>query len=127
MVSRLFWLLESNLEDSVNQSHSSKHTSFKESNFPYFCDCIRRIVPKIFVKFCCPPNRREIAMQMAREKLDREVNIIEIIKSWRYYERSLRFLLGERRKFDFKEKSRYHSINPERRKQKAFKDVKLHS
>ena len=51
-------------------------------------------------------------MKMAREKLDKEINIIEIVKSWRYFESALRFLLPEKKRLDFKERSRYIAIDP---------------
>ena len=34
-------------------------------------------------------------MRLARRKLDSEINIIEIIKSWRYFKRALKVLLPE--------------------------------
>lgn len=33
---------------------------------------------------------------MAREKLDKEINIIEIVKSWRYLENAVRSLLTDK-------------------------------
>ena len=50
---------------------------------------------------------------MARNKLNKEINIIEIVKSWRYFERALHHLLPENKRLDFKEKSRYIAINPD--------------
>ena len=50
---------------------------------------------------------------MARDKLDKEINIIEIVKSWRYFELAVKYLLEERKRIDFKEKSRYIAINPD--------------
>ena len=50
---------------------------------------------------------------MARDKLDKEINIIEIVKSWRYFELAIKSLLKERQRIDFKEKSRYIAIDPD--------------
>ena len=50
---------------------------------------------------------------MARDKLDKEINVIEIVKSWRYFELAVKYLLEERKRIDFKEKSRYIAINPD--------------
>ena len=50
---------------------------------------------------------------MARDKLDKEINIVEIVKSWRYFEQAIRYLLPERQRLDFKERSRYISIDPD--------------
>ena len=58
---------------------------------------------------------------MAREKLDKELNIIEIVKSWRYYEQALRHLLPEKLRLDFKERARYISIDPDPNEEKEKK------
>ena len=47
-------------------------------------------------------SRKERAMQMARDKLDKEINIIEIVKSWRYYQKALSQLLSEKERLDCK-------------------------
>ena len=64
-------------------------------------------------------------MKMARQKLGKEINIIEIVKSWRYFERALRHLLPEKKRLDFKEMTRYININPdydsEQKMQKDFR------
>ena len=52
-------------------------------------------------------------MQLAREKLHREINIIEIVKAWRYFSKALHYLLPEKERLDFKERTRYISINPD--------------
>lgn len=52
-------------------------------------------------------------MKMAREKLDKEINIIEMVKSWRYFEQALKYLLPEKQRLDFKERARYMTINPD--------------
>ena len=53
-------------------------------------------------------------MHLAREKLNREINIIEIVKSWRYYDKAFHFLLAEKQRLDFKERTRYITINPDK-------------
>ena len=52
-------------------------------------------------------------MAMAREKLDKEINILDIVKSWRYFDSALRFLLPEGKRMDLKERARYIAINPD--------------
>ena len=42
---------------------------------------------------CCKWNRKARYFEMARERLDAEVNIIEILKSRRYYDKAFKFLL----------------------------------
>ena len=55
---------------------------------------------------------------MAREKLNKEINIIEMVKSWRYFERAIRFLLPLKQRLDFKERSRYIAIDPDQDEEK---------
>ena len=60
----------------------------------------------------------------ARKELELETNIIEIIKSKRYTEKALHHLLQEKKRFEFKEKSRYIAIDPdEKREEKVKKSV----
>lgn len=62
---------------------------------------------------CCKPSRKERFFQMARQRLQNEINIVEIIKSRRFFTRALRLLLSERQRFKMKEKSRYIVIDPD--------------
>ena len=50
---------------------------------------------------------------MARQMLSQEINIIEIVKDWRYYNRALRYLLPEDKRLFFKERARYITIDPD--------------
>ena len=62
-----------------------------------------------------------MAMKMARDKLETKINIIEIVKSWRYFENALKELLPERKRIDLKERSRYIQIDPDESKVSYFK------
>ena len=53
-------------------------------------------------------------MSMAREKLCREINIIEMVKSWRYFENAFNYLIPEKKRLSLKEYSRYLSIDPDK-------------
>ena len=56
----------------------------------------------------CKHSRNERAMKMAREKLNKEINIIEIVKDWRYFKTALNSLIvDEKKRYDLKERSRY--------------------
>ncbi len=58
-------------------------------------------------------------MEKAREKLDDEINIIEIVKSWRYFDRAIHFLLTDKQRRHFKERSRYIAIDPDPKSEKV--------
>ena len=53
-------------------------------------------------------------MKMAREKLNKEINIIEMVKDWRYFKKALNSLIvDEKKRLDLKERSRYFCIKPD--------------
>ena len=51
-------------------------------------------------------------MRLARERLETEINIIEIVKSWRYIKRAIQILLPEKKRIDIREKTCYIAIDP---------------
>ena len=53
--------------------------------------------------------------------MEQETNIIEIIKSKRYIERALRHLLNEKKRFEFKERSRYIAIDPDEKQEVSLR------
>ena len=53
-------------------------------------------------------------MQMARERLDKEINIIDMIKDWRYFKLAISHIIkDERKRLSLKERSRYYTIKPD--------------
>ena len=77
--------------------------TFKESDHmkprPFFNpkEYFRESLPS-WVCFCkrCKPDRLERGFEKARERMQRETNIIEIVKSRRYFNAALRFLLTKK-------------------------------
>ena len=53
--------------------------------------CIDQILPSKLV--CCRREKKQLAMNKARETLDKEVDIIEMIKSRRFFNMALRHIL----------------------------------
>ena len=54
-------------------------------------------------------------MHLARKKLEKELNIIEMVKSRRYMYAAVRTLIpNEKERLILKEKSRYIAINPDK-------------
>ena len=111
MVSRLFKIKKPDEEINPDFDFYQKSDYIKLFTQPNCKEWLISLIPTKCI--CCKKNRREIAMHKAREKLNKEVNIIEIVKSWRYYERCLKYLLPEKTRMDFKERSRYITINPD--------------
>lgn len=64
---------------------------------------------------------------MAREKIASEINIVKIIKSQRYFEAALRYLLPEKKRLMLREHSRYIQINPDEllRSETKLKNIEL--
>ena len=88
MVTHLF---KAKFEESQIDSKSSKtkdqgqsQSEFYPSNrCPNFKDYFLSCVPSCLL--CCKQSRREKAFTKARDKLEKEMNIIELIKSQRYF------------------------------------------
>lgn len=94
--------------------------TFKESDYmkprPLYNpkDYFRDTLPS-WICFCksCKPDRLERGFEKARERMQRETNIIEIVKSRRYFNAALRFLLTKKQRMRIKERGRYTVINPD--------------
>ena len=130
MVSRLFKINKPKEELDKEEVHYFSRSDYIElGSYPFFKEYFLSLLPSccgnILKKFkccrCCLRSRRQTALKMAREKLDKELNIIEIVKSWRYYEQALRHLLPEKLRLDFKERARYISIDPDPNEEKEKK------
>ena len=119
MVSRLFKIKKPKEEIDEFTDFYSQSEYIKLSVAPNLLKWLLTFVPKPCL--CCTPSRKERALQMARHKLDKEVNIIEIVKSWRYFDSAFRFLLDERKRLDLKERSRYLVVDPDPDEEKEKK------
>ena len=64
-------------------------------------------------------------MEMARKKLDQEINIIEIVKSRRFFKKALKILLSKKKRMELKERSRYISIDPNKKVIKEEQKMKM--
>ena len=86
MVSRLFKIRKTKeeIEEYPEEEFFNQSDFIHIGNFPYFKECFKKMIPKMC--WFCKQTRREIALKKARGKLDKEINIIEMVKSWRYYE-----------------------------------------
>lgn len=93
MVSRLFKIKKPKEEIEEDMGFYSQSDYIKIGRCPFFMEYLQSWLPKCCHCFCLKRNRRQIAMQQAREKLDKEINIIEMVKAWRYFEKAIRFLL----------------------------------
>ena len=58
-------------------------------------------------------NRQEKAFDKAREKLEKELNVIELIKSRRYFAKALKMLVPAETRLRLREQTRYLLIDPE--------------
>lgn len=114
MVSRLFKINKPEDDIDSDDEYFNQSNYIKQGSFPYFKECLVSCTPKCCKRSrCCKKSRHLVAMEMAREKLDKEINIIEIVKSWRFFENAFKFLLPEAKRLDLKERSRYIAIQPD--------------
>ena len=66
---------------------------------PNFCQCLRK-------------NRLDKSLIQGRTKLEKETNIIDLIKEKRYFNASLKLLLTRKQRKRLKERTRYLMLNP---------------
>ena len=81
-------------------------------------DFLRSWTPNCLL--CCKLNRREKAFAKARDKLESELNVIELIKSMRYFAKALKTLISADQRLKLREKTRYFVIDPESEKISNF-------
>ena len=74
----------------------------------------RNFLPS-WVCFCksCKADRLEKGFELARKRMETSTNIIEIIKSLRYFNAALRLLMTKKQRLRLKEQGRYTVINPD--------------
>ena len=83
-----------------------------------FKDFLRSWTPKCFL--CCKLGRREKAFAKARDKLESELNVIELIKSRRYFAKALKTLIPADQRLKLREQTRYLVIDPESEENSDF-------
>lgn len=62
---------------------------------------------------CCKLNRKDRAFEKAREKLEKELNMLELLKSLRYHNLALKKLLSADVRFSLKQQTRHVIIDPD--------------
>ena len=120
MVQRLYKIEKKDAKKKVYTNYDDR------SEFIYPCcmsnarDAICDILPSCLQ--CCRSGKQDKSIAMGRDKLEKESNIIEIIKSRRYFNASLKILLSKRQRMRLKERTRYLHVNP-RAKQNSDSDA----
>lgn len=111
MASRLFKIKKEDTEAS-NLRYFERSDFFKASktsNVRLYC---MDILPKKLV--CCRRNRAEKGIQQAIRNMEKETDIIEMIKLMRFFKLAIRQLMQEKKqRMELKERSRYKSIDPD--------------
>ena len=131
MVARLFKV---RIDEQVSKKKKSRNEN--QSEFlatkcgPYFKDYVLSWVPSCML--CCKLSRREKAFAKARDRLEKEMNIIELVKSRRYFAKALKTLLPKSKRIELREQTRYILVDPsaeepEKMAQVDEKHVKLSS
>ena len=111
MVQRLYKIEKNDAKKKVYTNYDDR------SEFIYPCcmsnarDAFCDILPSCFQ--CCRSGKQDKSIALGRDKLEKESNIIEIIKSRRYFNASLKILLSKRQRMRLKERTRYLHVNPQ--------------
>ena len=111
IVQRLYKITKKQEDQEEGSSYFRRSSYFLPSLFPYFGDLLWSLKPSCCT--CCKPNRTRRAMDIARFRLDQEINMIEFVKSRRYFKKALKFLLTKKKRKELKEKTRYIAVDPD--------------
>ena len=102
--------LDSYLVSRLFKSETVRLTPFaKCENIKQFC--IDKLLPQRLV--CCRTDRKQVALRKAREELEKEMNVIKLIRSRRFFHMALKHLLDPLIHKKLKEKSQYKEIEIE--------------
>lgn len=74
----------------------SKHEEMEPTRWMNFFEWLLDLTPRFLRCQCCRKSQRMQEMEVAREKLAQEVNIVEIVRSRRLIYQALKLLLTER-------------------------------
>ena len=94
--------------DEVQQSkkdYFQRSTFFKPTKYGNLRLYMMDLLPSKCV--CCRRNRQERGIIKAMEAMDKEIDIVELIKSRRFMKMAIRKLLSDRVRMELKQRSRY--------------------
>ena len=88
MASRLFKIKKENTENIKYDNYSEQSNYFTPPKFDNLKQYTMKVLPRRLV--CCKKSRKERAIAKAIKEMDDEIDIIEMIKSRRYFKEALR-------------------------------------
>ena len=71
--------------------------------------CFDRLLPSRLV--CCKKRRKQVVMEKALRELKKQVDVIKMIRSRRFVDLALRYLLDNAVRIELKKRSKYEEIN----------------
>ena len=111
MASKLYKIKKPEDEEQKMKTYFERSTFFKPMKFRNLRDYMMDTLPGC-VK-CCKESRQDRAIKKAISEMDKEIDIIEMIKSRRFFKLAFRKLLSDKDRMDLKERSRYIIIDPD--------------
>ena len=111
MASKLYKIKKPEDEEQKSKTHFERSDFFKPGKWRNLCNYMQDSLPD-WLK-CCKETRQERAIKKAITEMDKEINIIDIVKSRRFTNLALRKLLSHKDRMDLKERSRYLMIDPD--------------
>ena len=92
MASRLFKIKKENTENIKYDNYSEQSNYFLPPKFDNLKQYAMHVLPPKLV--CCKKSRKERAIAKAIKEMDDEIDIIEMIKSRRYFKEALRNMMS---------------------------------
>ena len=98
---------------------ASESKLIRPTRFCNLFDYVRDLIPDKLVacsrhccRHCCRKSRKQRGIEKARKILEKEVNIVDIVKSRRYFNEALIHLLSKEKRRELIARSQFTEVNP---------------
>ena len=104
---------KTNKQLKVNSENKSNNENFASGKICNLKEYLLELIPSLTKVSCCRRNSKHAAIEKARIALNKEVNIIEIIRVLRYLKHAMRQVLPKQIRIEAKKSSRYVYLDSE--------------
>ena len=111
MASKLYKIKKPEDEEQKSKTYFERSDYFKPGKCRNLCDYMIDSLPGRLK--CCKETRQERAIKKAITEMDKEIDIVELIKSLRFSNLAFRKILSHKDRMELKERSRYFMIDPD--------------
>ena len=111
MASKLFKISKPEDEEQKSKTYFERSNFIKPEKIKNLRNLVTNNLPDRLK--CCKETRKERAVKKAISEMDKEIEIIKMIKKLRFFSMALKKLLSEKDRLELKERSRYIMVDPD--------------